>query len=151
MELDAEQSRSLASIWRTDWWWSTVGGRSGGRQVGLGGLGTIGSCKSSTSGPRRSGKMNATQALSHLFSWSLLRIHESMAVIGLDFVGRHKAPVQMSLTCCLLPLWSSYEFCRWGEGHHARLLLESALSSGTPLHYVTAGFLLRDHVYNWSG
>lgn len=44
-----------------------MGGRSGGQQVGLGGLGTIGSCKSSTSGPRRSGKMNATQALSHLF------------------------------------------------------------------------------------
>lgn len=47
LELDAEQSRSLASIWRTDWWWSTVRGRSRGWQVGMGGLGTMGSCKSS--------------------------------------------------------------------------------------------------------
>lgn len=47
LELDAEQSRSLASIWRTDWWWSTVRGRSRGWQVGMRGLGTPGSCKSS--------------------------------------------------------------------------------------------------------
>lgn len=56
-------------------------------------------------------KKECSSSLKPSFSWSLLRIHESMAVIGLEFVWRHKAPVQMSLTCYLLPLWSSYEFC----------------------------------------
>lgn len=45
------------------------------------------------------------------FSWSLLSLHESIALIGLEFVWRHKVPVQMSLTCYLFPLWGSYKFC----------------------------------------
>lgn len=85
------------------------------------------------------------------FSWSLIRIHESMTVIGLEFVWRHTAPLQMSLTCYLISLWDSYTFCWWGEGHHARLLLEAMLSRGAPLCCPQASFLLHDHVYDRGG
>lgn len=85
------------------------------------------------------------------FSWSLIRIHESMTVIGLEFVWRHTAPLQMSLTCYLISLWDSYTFCWWGEGHHARLLLDAMLSRGAPLCCPQASFLLHDHVYDRGG
>lgn len=94
-------------------------------------------------------KKECSSNLKPSFSWSLIRIHESMTVIGLEFVWRHTAPLQMSLTCYLISLWGSYKFCWWGEGHHARLLLEAMLSRGAPLCCPQASFLLHDHVYNW--
>lgn len=68
-----------------------------------------------------------------------------MAVIGLEFVWRHKAPVQMSLTCCLLPLWSSRNWA----GEERPSCQAVALLRGSPVPHHSR-LPAHDHTCSWS-